>query len=158
MMLRNYPVIFLGCTATYWTLSIYKNQFLANFEMSQSLPFLMNMSIWLFSDWTIWYNLTSLTIPSNICSVFYFYTITFTGGCQVIHKNHWEVKCCTVTLRGHQQKAFVTIGRFWLLRARVGGWVNPLALIFFTDNIEWSSKNLWKNDISTDVKANKNKK
>ena len=29
--------------------------------------------------------------------------------------------------------------------------------IFFTDNIEWSSKNLW-NMISDDVKANENNK
>ena len=29
--------------------------------------------------------------------------------------------------------------------------------IFISDNIEWSSKNLWKM-MSTDVKANKNKK
>ena len=28
--------------------------------------------------------------------------------------------------------------------------------IFFSDNVEWSSKNLWK--ISADVKANKNNK
>ena len=32
-----------------------------------------------------------------------------------------------------------------------------MAKIFFTDNIEWSSKNLWKMK-SADVKANKNKK
>ena len=32
--------------------------------------------------------------------------------------------------------------------------------IFFADNIEWTSKNLWKNDIgiSADAKANKNNK
>ena len=29
--------------------------------------------------------------------------------------------------------------------------------IFFSDNVEWSSKNLWKM-ISADVKANKNNK
>ena len=37
MMLCNYQIIFMNF--------IYYNQFLANFEMSQSLPFLMNMSI-----------------------------------------------------------------------------------------------------------------
>ena len=41
-------------------------------------------------------------------------------------------------------------------------WVNPLrkenlTKIFFSDNVEWSSKNLWKM-ISADVKANKNNK
>ena len=42
MMLCNYPEIFKNCIATYLILS--DNQFLANVEMSQSLPFLMNMS------------------------------------------------------------------------------------------------------------------
>ena len=32
-----------------------------------------------------------------------------------------------------------------------------MAKIFFSDNVEYSSKNLWK-IISADVKANKNKK
>ena len=36
-MLHNYPIIFIECTAMYQILST--NQFLENFEMSQSLPF-----------------------------------------------------------------------------------------------------------------------
>ena len=36
-MLHNYPAIFIECTAMYQILST--NQFLENFEMSQSLPF-----------------------------------------------------------------------------------------------------------------------
>ena len=43
-------------------------------------------------------------------------------------------------------------------RGVVGGWVNlikkeNLWQIFFSDNVEWSSKNYWKM-ISADVKAN----
>ena len=36
-MLHNYPAIFIECTGMYQILST--NQFLENFEMSQSLPF-----------------------------------------------------------------------------------------------------------------------
>ena len=53
--------------------------------------------------------------------------------------------------------------RFWSLK----GWASLMSEsvekvkfvteIFFSDNIEWSSKNLWK-IISADVKANKNKR
>ena len=44
-----------------------------------------------------------------------------------------------------------------------GGWVNPLKKknlwrkSFISDNVEWSSKNVWKM-ISADVKVNKNNK
>ena len=55
--------------------------------------------IWLSSDWTIWYNVTSLEdILPNICLVFYIYAITCRMPCQTIRKNHWEVECCTVIL------------------------------------------------------------
>ena len=37
MVLHSYPAIFKNCTAMYNF--IYNNQFLANFEMSQTLPF-----------------------------------------------------------------------------------------------------------------------
>ena len=41
MTLHNHPAIFMNC---YESSFIYKNKFVANFEKSQSLPFLMNMS------------------------------------------------------------------------------------------------------------------
>ena len=59
----------------------------------------------------------------------------------------------------HWQKHFVTLIGFCLLRGCEGGWVNQLKTenlsrkSFFSDNVEWSSKNMWK--ISADVKANK---
>ena len=53
-------------------------------------------------------------------------------------------------IREHQQKTFVMISRFFAVKW-VGVWVNPLMqenlwqiFFFFSDNSEWSSKNLWK--------------
>ena len=43
-MLHKYPTIFINWTAMYIILSN-NNHFSANFEKSQSLPFLMNMSM-----------------------------------------------------------------------------------------------------------------
>ena len=66
-------------------------------------------------------------------------------------------------LRKHRQKPFVTHSGFWPLWGwGGGGWVNQLKKenfwqIFFSVNVEWSSKKLWKM-ISADVKANKNNK
>ena len=53
MMLCNYPAIFMNCTTNFRILCelvlsnfLHNNQLLANFELSQGLPFLMNMSKW----------------------------------------------------------------------------------------------------------------
>ena len=63
-------------------------------------------------------------------------------------------------IREHQQKTFVRLSGFWQLRSGGGeGKVNLLkkgkfvTKIFFSYNVEWSSKNLWKM-MSADVKAN----
>ena len=51
------------------------------YKLSNFLAIIDGYYIWLSSDWTIWYNLTSLKdLLSNICFVFCFYTMTFAGG------------------------------------------------------------------------------
>ena len=63
-------------------------------------------------------------------------------------------------IREDRQKTFLTLSGFWPL----SGWGSFntsvkkgifVKKIFFSDNVEWSSKNLWKMT-SADVKANKN--
>ena len=50
-MFRNHPLIFMNYTDTYLILSTIIN-FLANFEIPQTLPFLMNMSYTMNGRWT----------------------------------------------------------------------------------------------------------
>ena len=59
---------------------------------------------------------------------------------------------------GSVDKKLVTFSRFWLRGWGRGVWVNLLKRKIwdknlFSDNVEWSSKNLWKM-MSADVKAN----
>ena len=70
-------------------------------------------------------------------------------------------KCFRGHLIENWQKIFVTLSRFSLLRgSSVWSWMNPLKKEnlrrkSFSDNVEWSSKKLWKmisTDIKTDVK------
>ena len=56
-----------------------------------------------------------------------------------------------ISLREHWQKTFVTRSRFWLLRGwreeGLSGFIKKWKIcdknIFFSDNVEWSSKSFW---------------
>ena len=51
------------------------------YKLSNFLAINDEYCIWLSSAWTVWYSLASLKdLLSNICLVFYIYTVTFTGG------------------------------------------------------------------------------
>ena len=68
-------------------------------------------------------------------------------------------------LRENRQKTFVTLSGFWpSVKGGRGGGLSEsvkkgkfMTKIFFSNNAEWSFKNLWKM-ISADIKANENNK
>ena len=64
-------------------------------------------------------------------------------------KNQVKKITTKATLKEHEQKNLATLSGFWLLRGKL------CDKNFFSDNVEWGSKNLWK-IISADAKANKN--
>ena len=110
------------------------------------------------------------------CNVHYNFNLVSLIFSETFGRLPWSlvfVKCSNYdTLREYRQKKFVTLSGFCPLRDLCvcvcvcgggGGLVNPLkkekflTKIFFSNNVEWSSKNLWKM-ISADVKDNKNNK
>ena len=80
------------------------------YKLSNFLTIIDGYYIWLSSDCTIWYNLTSQKDSlSTIFLVFYFHAITFTGGHARKFTHNWEVECCTVTITLPSNKTIGTL-------------------------------------------------
>ena len=65
------------------------------YKLSNFLAFI-DWYILLSSDWTIWYSMTSL--KDFMLGILLLHNNFHRWPCQAIHKNQWEVECCTVIL------------------------------------------------------------